>query len=196
MMNTKSLWAAALALPLLATAAQAQQATTTTPLTPGAAAPSTMAPATADTSTSPADLSAADRKFIQKAAVGGMAEVQVAQLAEQKTQDPAVKAFAEKMIADHTPNNEQLVKLAQSKGITPPADLDSMHQKQMTKLQSLSGKKFDTTYLKGQEKDHAMMLKTFEAEAKNGHDPDLKQFAQTTIPVIEEHEHLAETDAK
>jgi putative membrane protein len=196
MMNTKSLWAAALALPLLATAAQAQQATTATPLTPGAAAPSTMAPATADTSTSPADLSAADRKFIQKAAVGGMAEVQVAQLAEQKTQDPTVKAFAEKMIADHTPNNEQLVKLAQSKGVTPPADLDSMHQKQMTKLQSLSGKKFDTTYLKGQEKDHAMMLKTFEAEAKNGHDPDLKQFAQTTIPVIEEHEHLAETDAK
>jgi putative membrane protein len=195
MMNTKSLWAAALALPLLATAAEAQQATTT-PLTPGAAAPSTMAPATADTSTSPADLSAADRKFIQKAAVGGMAEVQVAQLAEQKTQDPTVKAFAEKMIADHTPNNEQLVKLAQSKGVTPPADLDSMHQKQMTKLQSLSGKKFDTTYLKGQEKDHELMLKTFEAEAKNGHDPDLKQFAQTTIPVIEEHEHLAETDAK
>ncbi len=71
-----------------------------------------------------------------------------------------------------------------------------MHEKQMTKLQSLSGKRFDTTYLKGQEKDHALMLKTFEAEVKNGQDPDLKQFAQTTIPVIEAHEHLAETDAK
>jgi putative membrane protein len=196
MMN-KTLYAAALALPLLSAGpALAQAASPTTPMTPGAAAPSTMAPATADTTPAPSDLSAADKRFIQKAAVGGMAEVQVAQLAEQKTQDPTVKAFAEKMIADHTPNNEQLVKLAESKGVTPPTELDAMHQKQMTKLQSLSGTKFDTLYLKGQEKDHAMMLKTFEAEAKNGHDPELKQFAQTTIPVIEEHEHLAQTDAK
>jgi len=181
-MNTKSLYAAALALPLLSA---------------GPAFAQTAAPATADTaSATPADLSAADKRFIQKAAVGGMAEVQVAQLAEQKTQDPTVKAFAEKMITDHTPNNEQLVKLAESKGITPPTGLDAMHQKQMTKLQSLSGKKFDATYLKGQEKDHAMMLKTFKAEAKNGHDPELKQFAQATIPVIEEHEQMAETDAK
>jgi putative membrane protein len=202
MMNTKTLWAAALALPLVAAGvARAQStsapaATPSTPLTPGAAAPSTMAPASADTATAPADLSAADRKFIQKAAIGGLAEVQVAQLAEQKTQDPTVKAFAEKMIADHTPNNEQLVKLAESKGVTPPTELDSMHAKQMTKLQSLSGRNFDTTYLKGQEKDHAMMLKTFKAEAKSGHDPDLKQFAQSTIPTIEAHEHLAETDTK
>jgi putative membrane protein len=196
-MINKTLYIAALALPLLSAGpALAQTAAPTTPMTPGAAAPSTMAPATADTTPAPADLSAADKRFIQKAAVGGMAEVQVAQLAEQKTQDPTVKAFAEKMIADHTPNNEQLIKLAESKGVTPPTELDAMHQKQMTKLQSLSGKKFDATYLKGQEKDHAMMLKTFKAEAKSGHDPDLKQFAQTTIPVIEEHEHLAQTDAK
>jgi putative membrane protein len=179
-MNTRTLWAAALSLPLMAAGAtQAQQAS-----------------APAATASTPADLSAADRKFIDKAAVGGLAEVQVAQLAEQKTENPAVKAFAEKMIADHTPNNEQLVKLAESKGVTPPTELDAMHEKQMTKLQSLSGKRFDTTYLKGQEKDHALMLKTFEAEVKNGQDPDLKQFAQTTIPVIEAHEHLAETDAK
>jgi len=189
-MINKIFGAAMLALPLLSAApALAQTASPTTPLTPGATAPAT-APA------APADLSAADKRFIQKAAVGGLAEVQVAQLAEQKTQNPTVRAFAEKMVADHTPNNEQLVKLAESKGITPPTELDAMHQKQMTKLQSLSGKRFDTTYLKGQEKDHAMMLKTFEAEARNGHDPELKQFAQTTIPVIEAHEHLAETDAK
>jgi putative membrane protein len=196
-MINKTLAATLLALPLLtAGQALAQTASTTAPLTPGAA-PSTVAPATAAmTTAAPGNLSAVDKRFIMKAAAGGMAEVQVAQLAEQKTQDPTVKAFAEKMIADHTPNNEQLEKLAESKGVTPPTELDAMHQKQMTKLQSLSGTKFDTTYLKGQEKDHAMMLKTFEAEAKNGRDPDLKQFAQTTIPVIEEHEHLAQTDAK
>jgi len=202
-MINKSFYATMLALPMLAsTPALAQSAAPTTPLTPGATAPGTMAPgtmapATADTaSATPSDLSPADKRFIDKAAVGGLAEVEVAKLAEQKTQDPTVKAFAEKMITDHTPNNEQLVKLAESKGVTPPTALDAMHQKQMTRLESLSGARFDATYLKGQEKDHAMMLKTFQAELKNGHDPELKQFAQTTIPVIEEHEHLAETDAK
>jgi putative membrane protein len=191
-MTYKMILAATVAAPLMfAGSAFAQKASAPAAITaPAAPEASSMAAA------APADLSATDKKFIQKAAVGGMAEVQIAQLAEQKSDDTTVKQFAQKMIDDHTPNNEQLMKLASAKGVTPPAELDAAHQKQMTKLQSLSGKKFDTTYLKGQEKDHAVMLKLFETEAKNGHDPELKQFAETTIPVIESHEHLAESDLK
>ncbi len=165
--------------------------TAPSPTSPGAMTPSeTMAPAGAS------DLSAADKKFIQKAAVGGMAEVQLAELAQKKTSDDKVKAFAQKMIDDHTPNNEQLVKLATDKGVTPPADLDAMHQKEMSRLEALSGTKFDKAYLKGQEKDHAVMLKLFQTEAKGGHDAELKQFAQTTIPTIQSHEEMAESDVK
>jgi putative membrane protein len=196
-MRYKMILAATVAAPLMfagaAFAQKAAPAAATTPATPAETAPAASSMAAGSASS---DLSAADKKFIQKAAVGGMAEVQTAQLAEQKSDDATVKQFAQKMIDDHTPNNEQLLKLASSKGVTPPTELDAVHQKQMTKLQGLSGKKFDTTYLKEQEKDHAVMLKLFETEAKSGHDPDLKQFAETTIPVIESHEHLAESDLK
>ena len=59
-----------------------------------------------------------------------------------------------------------------------------MHQKEMTKLQALNGAKFDKMYLSGQAKDHLTMLKLFQTEAKNGHDADLKSFAEATIPTI------------
>ncbi len=98
------------------------------------------------------------------------------------------------MIDDHTPNNAQLMKLANSKGITPPTDVDAMQQKMMTKLQGMDGKKFDTAYLNGQVKSHEAMLKTFQMESKNGTDPDLKAFADSTIPTIQKHITMAQTD--
>jgi putative membrane protein len=185
----KFLWVTAMAVPLaLSTQAFGQ---TPAPATTGTMAPAAgkmgmqpggeMAPAAA------AEVSPADKKFVMKAAIGGMAEVQLAQLAEQKSQDQAVKDFAQHMIDDHTPNNEQLMKLATAQGMTPPTELDSMHQKQMTKLQALDGKKFDRAYLKGQTKDHEAMLKVFQAEQTGGKDAELKAFAEQTIPVIQKH---------
>ncbi len=142
---------------------------------------------------SAADLSAGDKKFVEKAAVGGMAEVQLAQLAQQKSQDPAVKDFAQHMIDDHTPNNAQLMKLASQKGLTPPTELDAMHEKEMSKLQALDGKKFDRAYMKGQLRDHEAMLKAFQAESSSGKDTDLKAFADATVPTIQKHISMAQT---
>ena len=222
-MNKKTAWVAALALPMLmSVGAQAQPAAapgTTVPnaapggISAGAPAPAMRAPgntgpaspaqpssagvnANSATSAGPTTLSAADKKFVIKAAIGGMAEVQLAQLAQQKSQDEKVKTFAQKMIDDHTPNNAELAKIATGKGMTPPTELDAMHQKEMSKLQALDGAKFDKMYLRGQEKDHLAMLKSFQMEAKSGRDADLKSFAQATIPTIESHEDMAKTDAK
>ena len=225
-MNKKTAWAAALALPMLMTAAaQAQPAAapgTTVPnaapggISPGAPAPAMRAPGntgpaspaepsaagvnpnapSAPAAGDSASLSAADKRFVMKAAVGGMAEVQLAQLAQQKSQSDNVKQFAQKMIDDHTPNNEQLAKIASGKGVTAPTELDAMHQKEMTKLQALNGAKFDKMYLSGQAKDHLTMLKLFQTEAKSGHDADLKSFAEATIPTIQSHEDMAKSDMK
>jgi putative membrane protein len=96
------------------------------------------------------------------------------------------------MIDDHTPNNQQLVKLADSKGMTPPTEPDSMQQKMASRLEGLSGQTFDRAYVKGQIHAHEAMLKLFKAEAANGRDPDLKAFAAQTVPVIQEHLSHAE----
>jgi len=200
-MKKRFAYGAAVMLPLLISGvAGAQPAAPATPAPPGAMAPSDTAPGAPATPApsaapaSPANLSAADKRFVTEAAEGGIAEVQLAQMAQQKTQDATVKTFAQRMIDDHTPNNEQLVKLATEKGLTPPTEPNASQQRMMTHLQGLSGAKFDHAYLAGQIKAHRMMLKDFKQEAKNGTDPDLKAFATQTIPVIEQHLSLAQGD--
>ncbi len=198
-MNKYLACTAALVMPLLgATGALAQTSTGTVP-SPSVTAPSsTMAPAAGMAGTSSmastAKLSATDRRFVTKAAQGGLAEVQAAQLAQQKTQADNVKQFAQTMIDEHTPNNAKLVQLANSKGLTPPSAPDAAQQKMMTKLQGLSGKKFDSAYLKGQVTSHEAELKVFQDESENGTDPDLKAFADSTIPTIQKHITMAQSD--
>jgi putative membrane protein len=137
-------------------------------------------------------LSETDQTFIKKAAEGGIAEVQLAQTAQQKTENDQVKQFAQRMIDDHTKNNQQLVEVATSLGVTPPTEPDAMQQKAAARLASLSGAKFDRAYVHNQIHDHEMMLKLLQNEASNGENPQLKSFADQTLPIIKEHLALAE----
>jgi putative membrane protein len=139
-------------------------------------------------------VSAADKKFVVTLASAGLSEVQAAQLAQQKSQDQKVKDFAQDMITDHTANNKQLADLATQKGLTVPTAPDAKDQKELDKLQALDGKKFDRAYLKAQVHGHEKVLKLLQAEASDGADPDIKAFAQQTIPTVQKHLDLAKTD--
>ena len=189
---------AALMVPLLIGGYASAQTTATPPAAPPSVAATAPVPPGSQrepTSTAPeaaANLSASDKKFVEKAAEGGVAEVQMAQLAQQKADNGDVKQFAQTMIDDHTPNNAQLVKLATDKGLTPPTDPNAMQQKMITHLQALNGAKFDKAYVKGQVKAHTAMLKLFQAEAKTTKDPDLKSFADQTVTAIQHHLSMAQ----
>lgn len=158
----------------------------------GAMAPNAAKPAATANATAPADLSAADKKFVEKAASAGNAELQEAQLAQQKASSDKVKDFAQTMVTDHTQMNQQLTTLAQQKGVTVPTDLSSADQKQLDKLNGLDGKKFDRAYMKAQVKDHQDVLKLLQKEAKSGKDPDLKSFADQGMPTIQKHLQMAQ----
>jgi putative membrane protein len=199
-MNRSMLWAAALTLPLsislpvLAQPAAGPAGTASVPAEkiapvtptapagkPGMAARVPMTP----------DLAPADKRFAEKAAEGGMMEVQAGQIAAQKGEDQKVKDFGQKMVTDHTANNAKLMTLAQSKGITLPTALDTKDQAALDKMQGLSGEKFDKVYLKAQISGHEKMLKLMQMEAKTGKDSDLKSFAAATAPTVQEHLSMA-----
>jgi putative membrane protein len=188
-----------LAVPLLfGGGAWAQSASTMAPAAPSAVAPTPpVAPAPQAEAKSPAPesaahLSAADKAFVEKAGQGGIAEVQMADMAEKNADNADVKSFAQTMIDDHTPNNQQLANLATAKGLTAPTEPNAMQQKMMTHLQGLNGAAFDRAYINGQVKAHTMMLKLFRMEAKTTKDPDLKYFATTTASVVEHHLSMAQ----
>jgi putative membrane protein len=142
--------------------------------------------------TAPADLSAADKKFIEKVASANSAEIQAAQLAQQKASDPHVKDVAQTMLTDHTEAGQKLTALAQQKGVTVPAEMAPADQKQVDKFSSLEGKKFDRAYVKSEIKDHKEMLVILKKEAASGKDPDVKAFAEQLEPTIQKHLDMLE----
>src|SRR5688500_10087965 len=73
-------------------------------------------------------LSDADREFIKKAAIGGLAEVEFGTVATQRASRPAVRDFGAKMVKDHGAMNAELTALAKSKGVDVPTTLDAEHQ--------------------------------------------------------------------
>ncbi len=140
----------------------------------------------------PPAVAAADQSFAMTAAAGGLAEIQAAQLAQTKDKRGSVKGYAGLMIKDHTTADQQLMQIAQQKGITLPTSPTDDQEAQYAKLQGETGREFNHDYLAGQVADHKAMLATFQTEAQNGTDPDLKAFAAQTVPIIQHHLTVAE----
>jgi putative membrane protein len=132
-----------------------------------------------------------DRLFMEKAAAGGMMEVDLGNAVKDKAQDPQVKDFANKMVTDHTKANDELKDLMSKKGISPPTALPAKDKAEADKLEAKSGADLDKSYMAFMVKDHNKDVKEFQNEAKNGIDPDVKAWAQKTLPTLEEHQKLA-----
>lgn len=137
-----------------------------------------------------------DRAFYQKAAVGGMAEVEAGKLAQEKGSSDAVKSFGAKMVEDHTAANEKLMALAASKKIKLPNTLDAKHKAMQKNLSAKSGSAFDTAYIKGQITDHKATIALMEREIASGKDAEAKAFATETLPVVKEHMTMLQTMGK
>lgn len=137
-----------------------------------------------------------DKAFVKKAAEGGMAEVQLGKLAQEKSSSPDVKQFAEKMVNDHTQLNEQMQPIAQKLGVSSPKGISKQDKKEISKLETLSGQQFDNAYIKYMIKDHKKDLSEFREEAQNTQNSQLKQAAQQGAQVINGHLQLAEQIAQ
>jgi putative membrane protein len=128
-----------------------------------------------------------DSKFVMNAAMGGLEEVELGRLAAQKGASDEVRQFGQRMVDDHSKANEELTRVASSKGWTPPTALDAKHQAEVQKLSALSGDKFDKEYVKMMVSDHKKDVGEFQKEASGGKDADVKAFASSTLPTLQEH---------
>lgn len=137
-------------------------------------------------------LNSMDKKFMMEAAMGGKAEVAMAQLALERSSSDSVKQYAQKMIDDHTKAGDELMQVASTKGSTLPTEPDAKHKALLAKMQGLSGAEFDSMYIKmGGVKDHESMEKLFMSESSKGKDADAKGFAAKTLPTVQEHLRMA-----
>jgi putative membrane protein len=136
-----------------------------------------------------------DQLFVRDAAEGGMAEVELGKLAEQKASSEDVKKFGERMVNDHSKANDQLKQIADSQGITLPAKLDAKDRALKARLAKLSGESFDRVYMENMVRDHKKDIADFQKESAGGNDSAVKQFASETLPTLQQHLQQAESIA-
>jgi putative membrane protein len=151
----------------------------------------TTATASKTTTTSTSKVSATDTRFIKEAAMGGMEEVQLGQLAVQKASNGDVKSFGQRMVDDHTKANSQLQQIASQKGVTVASKLSPPKQKDVDKLSKLNGAAFDRSYMSMMVKDHVKDVAEFQKASKNAKDSDVKSFASSTLPTLQDHLKMA-----
>lgn len=163
-----------------------------------ASAPTPMAPAHSASPTMPGASGAAramhrsDAGFMKQAAQNGHVEVEASQLALTKATNADVKAFAQKMVDEHTKTGQQLNALASRKGVELPTGPSIVQKTKMKLLDTADGASFDRRYAKsiGVEA-HEETVKLFERAAKDARDADVKAFAAQTLPALREHLKMA-----
>jgi putative membrane protein len=128
-----------------------------------------------------------DQAFVRKALEGGTAEIQLGQLAEQKSQSEDVKQFGEKMVDDHTQLGNQMKPIAKQLGVKEPDGPSKKDKQLLAKLDGLSGPQFDEAYIQAMLKDYKQDLRDFKDEAQATQNPNVKQAAQQGAGVISQH---------
>jgi putative membrane protein len=126
------------------------------------------------------------RYFIMQASIGNLQEIAQGRLAAEQAVSPDVKAFAGRMVTDHSKAEAQLMQLIKSRGFqipreatdTPPEDL---------MLKNTPAKDFDRVYVHMMVPDHRQTIQLFEKYTLTGKDPDVRAFAQQMLPVLKEH---------
>ena len=132
-----------------------------------------------------------DKAFAVTVAQNGMAEIALAKMAAQKSKNADVKKFAQRVITDHTKVGQELNKIAATKNITMPADVKPDQKQTHDRFMTLSGADFDREFMSLMAENHDKSVTSFQGEANNGTDAELKAFASKTLPTLQEHQRMA-----
>jgi predicted outer membrane protein len=82
-----------------------------------------------------------DLDFMNQAAPGGMAEVELGRMAASQGMSKEVKTFGQKMVEDHSKANQELMQVAQQKKVKLSSDLMPAHQETMEKTVEAQGRR-------------------------------------------------------
>jgi len=128
-----------------------------------------------------------DNTFVAMAASGGMHEVELGKIAAGRAKNEDVKKFAQKMVDDHSKANDELRAAAKEAAIPVPDKMLEKHQKDVDTFKNYKGDNFDRDYVSHMVKDHEQDVKLFTRASKEAKNPQVKAFAQKTLPVLQGH---------
>lgn len=125
--------------------------------------------------------------FLVTAYQDGLAEIQLSQLALQKSANDEVRRFAQRMIDDHSQANNRITALAQQKGVTLPTATTPAQQAAADELARFAGADFDKAYMDKNVIVHVQDVRQAAQQFSQGRDADVRNLAQQTLPVLAAH---------
>ena len=132
-----------------------------------------------------------DKKFLAMAAQGDQNEIALSKLAADKATNPDVKAFADKMVAEHQQMTESMKPFADKWGLTAPSGPDAGCQKEWDKLNGMSGAAFDKEYMSQMMTDHTKAYSAFTKEGAETKLPDFKKAVLKGKTSVAAHKNMA-----
>jgi putative membrane protein len=141
-------------------------------------------------------ISGPDAKFAVEAANGGLTEVELGKLAQEKASRTEVKNFGAMMVKDHSMANMEMKALAKSKRITLPDSISSEEQKLKNQLLAKSGAEFDKAYVAAMVEDHKKDIAAFEDARKKVKYPEMTALIDKSLPMLKKHLQVIEGISK
>ena len=130
---------------------------------------------------------AKDKQYIKNVAESNVVEMAMAKLALSKSNNADVKQFAQMMMDDHSGAESKLAPIAQKDGVSLPPPMLAKHKATAARLEKLSGDAFDKVYVAANVKGHQETATKMETGMGGITDPDLKTYAEQTLPVVKGH---------
>jgi putative membrane protein len=133
------------------------------------------------------NISAADRKFLADTFNINQGEIMLGRLAEKRATARPVRAFARRMITDHTKALDASRRVASTVHAKLPDAVDVPTKAVYDDLSRRSGRDFDTAYLDAMVSGHEEAIRKFEQEVNSGQNAAIKDYARTQLPTLKEH---------
>jgi len=136
------------------------------------------------------------KDFLQDAAQAELTEAALANIAQEKSQNTAVRELAQTLRTDHQQNYAKLESITQAHGIALGDFPNWVNQRTVNRLQKSSNPDFDKEYIKTVIKDRVACIKIFDKAVAQIGEPDVKQYAQNTLPTLRSHLRRSEETAR
>ncbi len=157
------------------------------PATAQMAAPMMTTPAN-EATPPPALATTQAQPYLYAAGQSDLYEISSSLVALQRSQNPAVRQFAQRMIEHHTETTNAALMAAKQAGVVaPPPVLDESGRQKITALLSAPATGFDREFLTQQDASHQAALQVVSGYAERGDVPALRQAATRTVPIVSGH---------
>jgi putative membrane protein len=132
-----------------------------------------------------------DAEWVMSAMSGNATEVLLGQMALDRSTNADVKAFAQRMIQDHSQALEESITLATMVGVEPiRAPVEENHVTLVQYLSQFRGDEFDRQYIGNMVLDHRADIAEFQQEAMEGQ-KELASWAYSQVPTLQAHLAMA-----